>query len=264
MRSPFPGMDPFLEDRDGWRDFHTDFIVSVRDALARQVTPNFIVRVKERVDIVEFGIDHNRYIEPDTYIITKPRRLREATAGMITPATLIEPYSTERVVERYIELRDAKTREVVTVIEILSPTNKAPNTEGLRAFQNKRNTVMQSNPNWIEIDLLRAGERYEIVASRSDYMTLLKRAHTDGPYEVWFFNLRDTMPTIAVPLRPPFEDVPLNLQSAFETTFERALYANSIDYAADPPPPELSADDSLWLQTRVEEWMTARATKISS
>src|SRR6266849_343752 len=100
MPSPFPGMDPYLEDPDEWRGFHARLIVSVSDTLARYVPPQFIVRIKERVDIVEFAMP-NRYIEPDTYIVTKPpRQLRESMTPTITPATYIEPFITERVVER--------------------------------------------------------------------------------------------------------------------------------------------------------------------
>lgn len=258
MRSPFPGMDPYIEDPDEWGDFHSDFIISVRDALARQVTPHFLVRVEERVDIIAVGAPSKRFIEPDTYIVSRPpRQLREALAATITPAVFIEPFSTERVVERFIELRDAKTREVVTVIEILSPTNKAPHSEGLDAFQKKRATVMHSNAHWIEIDLLRGGERYHLVAGQSDYMALLKRAHVERPYEVWFFNLRDKMPTIAVPLRPPFDDVPLDLQAAFDVTYERAHYADSVDYTVAPPTPPLKEDEAAWVEERVREWIKA-------
>ncbi len=259
MISPFPGMDPYIEDPDEWRDFHTDYIISIRDLLARQVSPAFLVRVEERVDIIDFSSPNQRFIEPDTYIVSKPaRQLREALTTTITPAIYIEPFFTERVVERYIELRDAKSREVVTVIEILSPTNKIPDTKGLEAFQKKRETVMRSHTHWIEIDLLREGERFALAANRSDYMALLKRAQVERPYEVWFFNLRDKMPTIAVPLRPPFNDVPLNLQTAFNMTYERARYADDLDYANEPPEPRLKDQDAEWVRERVREWMRAR------
>ncbi|MBI4670187.1 MAG: DUF4058 family protein [Chloroflexi bacterium] len=262
MRSPFPGMDPYLEDPDGWRGFHARLIVTISDQLTARVAPNFIVDIEERVDIIEFGVPNKRFIEPDTYVISKPvRKLREAAIGTITPATLVEPFSTERVVERYIELRDAKTREVVTVIEVLSPTNKAEG-KGSETFQNKREKVMHSNAHWIEIDLLRGGERFKLVAGQSDYIALLKRAHIEHPYEVWFFNLRDKMPTIAVPLRPPFQDVPLDLQVAFDVTYERARYADSVDYAVEPPPPPLREEDAAWVRERVREWMNARRKEL--
>lgn len=74
---------------------------------------------------------------------------------------------------------------------------------------------MASGVHWIEVDVLRAGERPPEVVGRSDYYVLLKRGGQAGRFEVWFFDLRDRMPTIAVPLRPPFEDVPLDLQAVF-------------------------------------------------
>ncbi len=258
MKSPFPGMDPYLENLYGWRDFHHEIISAIREQLARQVTPHFMVRVEERVDIVEFRGFDKRHIVPDTHILSKPRTLRETAIGAITPPTFIEPYLREEIAEGFLEIRDAESREVVTVIEILSPTNKISD-KGIEAFEHKRETVMQSNAHWIEIDLLRAGERFNLVAGRSDYVALLKRAHISKPYEVWFFNLRDKMPTIAVPLRPPFDDVPLDLQTAFDVTYERAYYADSIDYTQDPPEPALNEQDAEWVRERVRAWLDARA-----
>ena len=88
----------------------------------------------------------------------------------------------------------------------------------------------------------RAGERPGALAGKSDYYTLLARARANKqhtPYEVWFFDFRDRLPTIAVPLQPSFDDVPLNLQSAFDLTYERARYHGIVDYTCEVPLPEI-------------------------
>jgi len=121
----------------------------------------------------------------------------------------------------------------------------------------KRKATLSSNTHWIEIDLLREGERPEEVAGKSDYYALLHRAG-QLPYEVWFFDLRDQVPTIAVPLRPPFADVPLDLQAAFDTTYARAHYADTVNYGAPIPLPRLRPADETWAKTRVQEWLAAR------
>ncbi len=261
MLSPFPGMDPYLENPNRWRGFHTRFIVALSEQLAERVGPNFYVEIPERVDIIELGSRTGKYILPDAYIVstpTDPFGIQQADA--IAPATLIEPFLVEETSERFLEIIEKESREIVTVIEVLSPTNKARNSEGLDAFMEKRRTIMSSQTHWMEIDLLRAGERPAAVAGKSDYYALLARArekkqHT--PYEVWFFNLRDRMPTIAVPLQPAFDDVPLNLQMAFDVTYQRARYPSILEYTHEPPAPPLRNEDAQWVQERVREWKKA-------
>lgn len=127
----------------------------------------------------------------------------------------------------------------------------------------KRATVTPSPTYWIEIDLLRTGERPPEVAGKSDYYTLLKRGGTFGPYEVWYFDLRDPMPTIAVPLRAPFADVPPDLQTAFDDAYTRARYADDIDYTQPVPPPICPADRN-WARERIAAWQTQRMASAST
>ncbi|MBI4789257.1 MAG: DUF4058 family protein [Chloroflexi bacterium] len=136
--------------------------------------------------------------------------------------------------------------------------NKTSGSPGREAFERKRKAVTTSKTHWIEIDLLRAGERPPELAGKSDYNALLKRGGAPGPLEVWYFDLRDRMPTIAVPLRPPFDDVPLDLQGAFDTVYARGHYAESVDYSGAPPLPRLRPADAVWAEQRIREWMSER------
>jgi Protein of unknown function (DUF4058) len=260
MRSPFPGMDPYLEDQTSWSDFHADLIVAIRDLLAQQVSPNFFVHIEQRVYIVTLELERLRSLVPDVYVVTPPRASPAAatTAGTIETPTLLEPFYDTEIIDRYIEIHDSRNREVVTTIELLSPLNKTPKTEGYEAFRRKRALVFASPVHWVEIDLLREGERPPELIGKSDYYALLKRAGIVRPYEAWVFDLRDKLPTIAIPLRPPFPDVPLNLQAAFETTYARAHYADSVDYMRMLPPPPLRPADVVWSAERVREWLAAR------
>lgn len=117
---------------------------------------------------------------------------------------------------------------------------------------------MASDVHWIEIDLLRAGTRPAEVAEKSDYYALLKRGGTFGLFEVWYVDLRDRLPTIAVPLRPPFDDAPLDLQAAFDDMYRRAHYAQSIDYTTHVPLPILDPPDQQWVQQKVANWLAAQ------
>lgn len=259
MPSPFPGMDPFLENPAEWGDFHSRFINATSEYLADRVAPNFRVRIEERVYIVPLEEPEKRHpIVPDAYIVSLPKPGRAEAAGAVTAPTLIEPMPEAEIRDRFIEIRDSSNREVVTTIEVLSPFNKDSSTQGREAFLRKRKAVMASRTHWIEIDLLRAGERPPELSGKSDYYALLKRGGVPPPYEGWLFDLRDRMPTIAVPLRPPFEDVPLNLQTVFDTVYARGHYAEAIDYSGAPPLPRLRPADANWAQDRIREWLAAQ------
>jgi len=260
--SPFPGMDPFLEEPGLWGSVHTRLMNSISDQLADRISPHFYVDIQQHVTVVDPDAPSLRqHIVPDLYVAEQRHERSQSTGGAlhITPPTLIEPVYAHEIIERHLEIRDRLSREVVTIIEVLSPRNKASNADGFDAFQAKRRRVMATSTHWIEIDLLRAGKRPPEVAGESDYYALLKRGDGEQPYEVWYFDLRDPMPTIAVPLRTPFADVPLDIQAAFDDVYRRAHYADSVDYRAEIPPPRLSPADAHWVQERIGAWFAARS-----
>ncbi len=51
MPSPFPGMNPYLEQADVWQDFHQSFIPLLRQLLAEQVRPKYLVKIEEQIFI---------------------------------------------------------------------------------------------------------------------------------------------------------------------------------------------------------------------
>ncbi len=181
-------------------------------------------------------------------------------AGVITPPTMIEPLPALEVRDRYLEIHDRKSREVLTTIEILSPRNKAVRSKGREQFVNKRNAIFSTQTHWIEIDLLRAGERPQEVgaAGKSDYYTLLRRADAGGRLAVWYADIRDRLPTIAIPLRLPHADATLDLQAALNSVYDRAHYADEIDYTQAVPPPTLRPADTAWAAERVQQWLAVR------
>jgi hypothetical protein len=262
MPSPFPGMDPYLEEPSRWGGVHSRLINAISDDLADQLAPHFFVEIEERVYIVS-PEDRRRVIVPDVFVVTGPPPARaRITRGAITAPTLIEPLDEPEIRDRFIEIRDATSREVVTTIEVVSPFIKTSGVRAREAFLDKRARVMASPVHWIEIDLLRAGERPIEVAGQSDYYALLRRTRQaqPRPFEVWFIDLRDPLPTIAVPLRPPFEEAALDLQAALDTVYARAHYADSLDYDRSIPPPALLPADAAWAEARVQAWRAARAT----
>jgi len=160
----------------------------------------------------------------------------------ITAPVVVEELLDDEIHDRYIEVRDARSQEVITAIELLSPANKLT---GSRGREEKRRRLLQAGASWLEIDLLRAGERQPRFAGRGGYCVYLRRPGRRGGL-AWFFGLRDPLPTLAVPLRPPHEDVPLDLARAVNDVYDRARYDATIDYSQAVPLPPLSEEDASW------------------
>lgn len=264
LSSPFPGMDPFLEEPSLWSSVHTRLMNSISDPLAELVAPDFYVDIQQHVTILKPDDEVARHIVPDIYVAEQPPSTpqQDRASVIITPPTLVEPLEQLEIHERFLEIRDRRSREVITVIEVLSTWNKAAGKERWDAFQTKRRQVMASPTHWIEIDLLRAGRRPAEVAANSDYYALLKRGQTQLPYEVWYFDLRDPLPTIAVPLRHPHEDVPLDLGAVLKDVYRRARYAESIDYTSDIPSPRLRPADRQWAGEHIRAWMARSQSEV--
>ncbi len=256
MRSPFPGMDPYLEDPGGWGGVHDALIALLREQLNRQLGAGYIADGDTRVYIV--SPDEQRWMFPDVYVIATTTPAAPVTGrGAIATPVRVSLGGPSTVRQPYILIRDRASRQVVTVIEVLSPINKTPTPlsgeiPAARAeFLRKRGDTLASTAHWLEIDLLRAGERPGEVRGAAYYYALLKRAGAQEA-EVWPMSLRDPLPTIAVALPAGVADVPLDLQATIEALFERYRYAELIDYGAPPPAPGFPLDDAQWVMARAQ------------
>ena len=100
---------------------------------------------------------------PDLRIALRPDREGQAFApGGGTALAVAEPIEAitlieEEIHESYIEIVDRVERLVVTVIEILSPTNKVAGSRGRESYETKRLDIMRSPSHLVEIDFLRRG-----------------------------------------------------------------------------------------------------------
>ncbi|NJO81545.1 MAG: DUF4058 family protein, partial [Blastochloris sp.] len=156
MHSPFPGMDVYLEEPSGWPSVHHRLISVLSDTLVSQVAPHYLVSIEERVYISDDDAPESRQtIAPDVYVIERPRPhdAQRETAAVATPPTIIERLSEREVRDRFLAVYDRRSRELVTILEILSPRNKAGRSRGRNEFMAKREAVLTTNTHWIEIDL---------------------------------------------------------------------------------------------------------------
>ncbi|MCY2993603.1 MAG: DUF4058 family protein [Planctomycetota bacterium] len=70
MPSPFPGMDPYLEDPAGWPNFHSDLIAEIKTELNRQLRPKYYARSEERVYVSDQDDPGRRVIIPDVRVVS--------------------------------------------------------------------------------------------------------------------------------------------------------------------------------------------------
>jgi hypothetical protein len=245
--SPFPGMDPYLEHAALWPDVHHGLIEALRNALAPLLRPRYRIAVEERVYVTD--VEGPLFIgRPDVSVVNAGPPTGMGTSA---PVALVEPRVVEvplpdRIREGYLEVRDVATGEVVTAVEILSPTNKRPG-EGRRLYEGKRLQVLGTRTHLVEIDLLRGGEPMKMWGDGKDshYRILVSRADRRPRADLYAFNLRDLIPPFSLPLRPGDEEPLVDLGTLLHALYDRAGYDLALDYTAEPVPP-LEGDDVAW------------------
>ncbi len=255
MRSPFPGMDPYLEHPALWPDVHNRLITAIGDAVTPLVAPRYYVGLERRAyrlmpdDIVLVG-------RPDIAIIPRPPFVadgRTEPAGSADVAVLdVEVPMADRVSESYLEVREVTTGLLVTVLELLSPANKL-HADGREQYLAKRNQILASRTSLVEVDLLRAGEPMTVVGSpgRGGYRVLVSPATTRPRAKLHAFGLRTPMPTFPLPLLPGEDEPLVDLNAIFQALYERARFDLRLDYGVPPVPPLAEADEA-WSRGRIE------------
>ncbi len=238
MPSPFPGMDPFIENQK-WEDFHTSFVSAIRDALVPSVRPKYVVEVERRVYLERIDATvAAQSLVADAAIYHRFDHVETKSGGgiavlsepSIIPKVCAIPYFEEHR-ETFITIRRGAPSEVVTVIELLSPTNKKKGTVGREQYLEKVHALMKTKASLVELDLLRGGERSTVSnPPPGDYFALVSKPKPRPLAEVYAWPWRDRLPRILIPLSIEDPDVALDLQSVFDLVYDRAGYDYSIDY----------------------------------
>lgn len=257
MPSPFPGMDPYLEDPATWQDLHHRLISSISRQLQPQLVPLYFARIGERLYLED--VRHAMY--PDLGIFRGARgvKTRGGAATLAADEPVVLTWETQ-CREPYLEIRSATSHEVVTVIEVLSPGNKAPGSHGRAEYQRKQEDVVATPVHLVEIDLLRSGAATVfgtpgamLLLPHYDYLVCVSRAPRRDSGEVYHFTLRDRLPRVKVPLRDPDPDALLDLPAVFHECYEEGAYPYAVDYRRPPPEPALRPQDAEWLDRLLRE-----------
>ncbi|MEZ5326162.1 MAG: DUF4058 family protein [Verrucomicrobiales bacterium] len=257
--NPFPGMNPFLELQ--WADVHTMLIAYIRDALSEEL-PEDLRSLAEEYLSVKGALQKN--YRADVAVVESssdgfpPLWQPNAESGM-APVVAAEPeiILVAPETQRWIEIRD-RYEELVTVIEVLSPSNKISQA-GREQYRAEQQDLLSAGVNLVEIDLIRQGS-HVITADESRlrpnesgetrYIICAVRARRPDRREVYYCPLRDPLPTIRIPLRPFDPDVPLTLQPLIDRVW-RTGRCWHLNHQANPPGPDWSESECQWIDEKL-------------
>jgi hypothetical protein len=217
MPSPFPGMNPYLEQDDVWHGFHNSFMVQLSQQLQPQLGALYYARISTRQFIHK-----------------------------IPPVSVFPGLPAEDVIRlAFVEIQKLPDRRTVTVIDLLDPVDKTLE----QNFENyiERSTALRKDVSFVEIDLRRGGKRPDTrQLPPGDYYVLVSRFSELSRIACWPIGLRNRLPVIPIPLREPDPDVTLDLQDVLHRTYDAAGYGKYI-YRETPEPP-LHPEAAAWAQ----------------
>jgi hypothetical protein len=261
-------MDPFLEANPLFEELHTQIIAEMQALLQPQLRPKYVARLERHLsegsvwEAPQGGISLERK-EPD---VTIASRSAEQTHPGST-ATLAQPAAStaEELDADELELRKQRRiviyvqdrpRLAVTGIELLSPGNKQPGAVAQQRYLEKRASALHGGLHWVEIDLLRGGERppMPVAPPRSaDYLCYVAQVTPTGwNHLLYAWALRDPLPVLPIPLLGE-DQARLDLGRCFAVAYDRIAADAEVDYTAAPPLPPLSRSDATWLSRLLRE-----------
>jgi len=214
MPSPFPGMDPYLEQPKLWPAFQHQLLACLYQILL----PGLVDRYRARV----------------------------GTRSYVSEMPLFTSVVRDEFSEEYVEIRSRADNRLVTLLEVVSPANKTT-PAGRQAYLDKRKEAVLQKAAVVEIDLVMQGKP-TLTYSRDglpefDHAVSVTRANAPDRYEIYTATIQKRLPKFKLPLAADDRDSLLDLQAAFARAYDLGGFASSIDYAA-PPPPDVPLTDS--------------------
>lgn len=237
MPSPFPGLDPYLEAQGHWPDFHLGFLAECRAGLNEVLPEAYAARLNEIVRSVGWGDDPGTLVVPDVLVVRESARPsvrpehEDRPVALIEPVTIPYPDVEEPRTSRWLEILRLPEQRVVTVIEVLSPSNKEG--KGRIEYLAKRVELLSGDAHLIELDLLLAGRRLPMGGPLppGDLFAYVSRTQLRPDGEVYAWSVRHPLPAIPVPLDQGDPDVSLDLAALFAITYDRARYRQVVNYS---------------------------------
>lgn len=217
MKSPFPGMDPYLERH--WPDVQQSLCTYARDAIQPQLNVKLVARLGTR-------------------FIVGPQAGQRITIDDPEP-------------QAFIEIFESDSGRRVTVVEFLSPSNKLPG-DGRREYERQRSELRAAEINLVEIDLVREGPKLLSLPEPGlppnvgmEYYVLLYPGIESRRVAIWPISMRDRLPIIPIP-QGGGQNVLLDLRNVLEQAYQNGKY-DRIDYR-QPCEPPLEGEDAAWAE----------------
>lgn len=257
MPSPFPGIDPYIESQHRWPDFHSRLTNSCCEAISDQLPDSYHASIDERVEIREVDSDDKQSFVPDVAI------LRDAPEGRGTPAFGQQVEGAAPAVTMNLPaIREERTRKIeifrtsdstlVTVLELLSPTNKNP--PGRAEYLAKRADLLAQEIHLVELDLLIAGRPLpmEHALPIGHFYSIVARSDRRPSAQVYSWKLRDRLPSIVIPLLERDGGILVDLAKAYDVAYDRGRYHKTLQYADTLELP-MNPEDAQWARHMARE-----------
>jgi hypothetical protein len=260
MPSPFPGMDPYLENPEIFPDFHDSIITYFREALQARLPEPYFAVLGRRVWIEVSHRSIGRDVEVRRTSGRSPRRAEPAGGLAVANAPVVRPVvvkvAHDEIREPFIEIyaRHEEGKRLVTSIEVLSLANKTPGEHGRELYRRKQKEILASRVHLVEIDFLRGGEHATAVpldrareeCGPFDYHVSIHGFDDLETFYVYPIRLEDRLPPVAVPLLPGDPAVEVDLQAIFDRCYDAGPYAREIRYGVDAVIPALRPEQAAW------------------
>jgi hypothetical protein len=214
MSSPFPGMDPYLEDTAFWVSFQHTLVALLREMLEPGLGERYQIIINERRYDAE-GEQREEFLEV--------RRLSDGQ--VVTLLDVVSPANKTTAAgrEAYLNTRRQSKAAGASLVEI--------------------DLVMHGQP---MLDYSREG------LPVWDHAVTVTRASQPERYEIYTATVQKKLPKFRLPLATDDRDTIIDLQSAFASTYDRANFDGRINYQEAPAVP-LSDENRRWLDELLRE-----------
>jgi len=227
MPSPFPGMDPYLEEESLWPTFQHQLVSS----LYQIVLPGLVDRYRARVG----------------------QRLYTTEQPLFTSVVREEHH------EEFIEIRQRTDNRLVTLVDVVSPKNKITEV-GKQAYLAKRREAKTAGGNLVEIDLVLQGQPMLDYSREGlpdwDYAVTVTRAAQPERFEIYTATLQKRLPRFRLPLAGDDRDTVVDLHTIFLRCYDQGSFAAKIDYDRDPVT-TLTEEKRRWLRELLRQEKTS-------
>lgn len=250
-------MDPFIEARGLWPDFHQRLMARIADSVSQVLPPRYVARLGHRtyIDRIDDEADDSEttHFEPDVSVLQRPGNggpvgrgtSRQTQSGAVV---MHSAPSGSEAKEVYLDIFDLDPdRRLITSVEVLSPANKRNRGTGWKQYARKRDLLLQGRANLVEIDLLRGGRRHAMEEPWPDspYYLLVARKWESPACEVWPAFSTAPLPDLVIPLERSDAEMQVSLQACVDAVFETSRYWQDARYDEPIVPPLSSAELAL-------------------